>query len=126
MKGVIISLCIAAVIVAGSAAYTAHTKTVSRELGEINAGVMESLQNNDFDGAKEKIEQLTGYMERKRSILSATGNHEELDKMEMNISEMTGYTEGHQQTDAVSRCKVLAFLFEHFPKNYELKLGNIL
>ena len=126
MKGVIVSLFIAAAIVAGSAAYTSHTKKVSRELGEINAGVMESLEKCDYDGAAEKIEKLSGYLEEKRMVLSATGNHEELDKIEINISEMSGYTDGKQQIDAIAHCKVLDFLFEHLPKNYELKLGNIL
>ena len=126
MKGVIVSLCIAAAIVAGSAAYTSHTKKVSRELSEINAVVMESLENGDYDSAAEEIEKLGGYLEKKRAILSATGNHEELDKIEMNISEMSGYADGQQQTDAIAHCRVLDFLFEHLPKNYELKLGNIL
>ena len=126
MKGVIISLCIAAAIVAGSAAYTRHTRSVSEELGSINSAVMESLENGDYEGAAKKIDALNGYMEKKRTVLSATGNHEELDKIEINISEMSGYTEGRQKTDAIAHCMALDFLFKHLPKNYELKLGNIL
>lgn len=126
MKGVIISLCIAAAIVAGSAAYTHHTRSVSEELGSINSSIMESLKEGDYRGAAEKTDALNEYMEKKRNILSATGNHEELDKIEMNISEMSGYTNGQQQTDAIAHCMVLDFLFKHLPKNYELKLGNIL
>ena len=46
MKGVIASAVIAAVIVAGSVAYTNHIDKVSRELGEINDRVMAFL----YDG----------------------------------------------------------------------------
>lgn len=126
MKGVIISLCLAVAVVAGSIAYTKHMDTVSKELGEINNEVMTLLENDDFDGALGAIEKLTSYLDKKRTILAATGNHEEFDKIEMNISEMTGYTEGGHKTDALSNCKVLSFLFEHLPKNYEMKLENIL
>ena len=48
------------------------------------------------------------------------------DKIEMNISEVEGYINGGEQTDAVSHCRVLGFLFEHLPKNYKFKLENIL
>ncbi len=126
MKGLIISLCIASAIVTGSAVYANHTKSVSAELGKINASVMESLAENDFDGAAAKIDELKEYLDKKRTVLSATDNHEELDKIEMNIAQMSGFTEGGRQIDAAAHCKTLAFLFEHLPKNYELRLGNIL
>ena len=44
----------------------------------------------------------------------------------MNISEVEGYINGGEQTDAISHCRVLGFLFEHLPKNYKFKLENIL
>ena len=96
MKGVIASAVIAVVIVAGSVAYTNHIDKVSRDLGEINDRVMAFLYDEDFD------------------------------KIEMNISEVEGYINGGEQTDAVSHCRVLGFLFEHLPKNYKFKLENIL
>lgn len=126
MKGVIISVCIAAVIVAGSIAYTNHMESVSQELAEINERIMEYLEDMDYDEAHGETERLMEYLDKNRTILAATGNHEELDKIEMNISEMSGYINGKQQTDAISRCKVLDFLFEHLPKNYQMKLENIL
>lgn len=126
MKGVIISVFIAVCIVVGSVAYTSHIGKVSDELGKINDEIMVCLDSEDYEQAAEKIKQLTDYLDKKRTLLAATGNHEEFDKIEMNISEMLGYTDGEKQTDAISRCKVLSFLFEHLPKNYEMKLENIL
>lgn len=126
MKGVIISVFIAVCIIVGSVAYTSHIGKVSDELGKINDEIMVCLDSEDYEQAAEKIKQLTDYLDKKRTLLAATGNHEEFDKIEMNISEMSGYTDGEKQTDAISRCKVLSFLFEHLPKNYEMKLENIL
>ena len=116
MKGVIASAVIAAVIVAGRVAYTNHIDKVSRELGEINDRVMAFLYDGDYESAGDE----------NRTVLAATGNHEDFDKIEMNISEVEGYINGGEQTDAVSHCRVLGFLFEHLPKNYKFKLENIL
>ena len=126
MKGVIISVCIAVCIVAGSVVYTNHMGRVSEELGEINDEIMECLDREDYSAAGENIKKLTEYLDENRTVLAATGSHEELDNIEMNVSELAGYIEGEEQTDAQSRCKVLSFLFEHLPKNYEMKLENIL
>lgn len=58
MKGVIASAVIAAVIVAGSVAYTNHIDKVSRELGEINDRVMAYLYDGDYESAGDEIENL--------------------------------------------------------------------
>lgn len=126
MKSVVISVIIAVVIVAGSLLYTNNLEKVSGELSEINENISELLEAEDYAGASAEIEHLMFYLDRERSILAATGNHEELDKIEMNLSELSEYAKGEKQTDALSSCRVLGFLFEHLPLNYKLKLENIL
>ena len=80
-----------------------------------------------YESAGDEIEKLvTEFLTKNRTVLAATGNHEDFDKIEMNISEVEGYINGGEQTDAVSHCRVLGFLFEHLPKNYKFKLENIL
>ena len=124
MKGVIASAVIAVVIVAGSVAYTNHIDKVSRELGEINDRVMAFLYDGDYESAGDEIEKLVQYLDENRTVLAATGNHEDFDKIEMNISEVEGYINaGSKQTQFHI---VLGFLFEHLPKNYKFKLENIL
>lgn len=126
MKGVIISLCIAVVLVTGSIIYTNHIDNVSKELAQMNSRVAAALEDGDFGKARAETEKMEEYMEKKNTALAATGNHQELDNIEMNLSELSGYVDGGKQTDALARCNVLGFLFEHLPKNYKLKLENIL
>ncbi len=126
MKGVIISACIAVIIVAGSIAYTHHIENVSEEIGGINDKIMYYLDEENYEEAKRETYNLSQYLDSRRTALAATGNHEELDKIEMNISEMSGYIDGKKKADALSRCRVLDFLFDHLPNNYEMKLENIL
>lgn len=126
MRGVIVSAVIAVAIVAGSVLYSLGIRNISDELISINNGIMICLTDENYDGAKDELIRLIEYLERNSTMLATTGNHEEFNKIEINIYEMSGYINGKQKTDAISRCKVLDFLFNHIPKNYELKLENIL
>ncbi|MGN0148687.1 MAG: DUF4363 family protein [Clostridia bacterium] len=126
MRSVVISAVLAVVIIAGSLMYTNNLEKVSRELSYINEQVAECLERDDYTGAEAGVERLSAYLDRKRAMLDAIGNHEEMDKIEMNISELAEYTRGKQKADALSRNHVLDFLFEHLPLNYKLKFENIL
>ena len=126
MKSFITSLVIAAFIVAGSIAYGMHIDNVSSELVSINERITEALEADDFDKAGEITGEVKSYFAQKRVMLGATDNHEVLDKIEINIQELVSYVEGRQKTDALSRCRVLGYLYEHLPKNYKLKFENIL
>lgn len=126
MKGVVISACIAVIIITGSIAYTNHIENVSNDIGGINDKIMYYLEEENYEEAKRETYNLSQYLGSKRTILAAIGNHEELDKIDMNISEMSGYIDGKKKADALSCCRVLDFLFDHLPNNYEMKLENIL
>ena len=126
MKGVIISGVIAILILIGSIAYTNHIENVSEELSDINKVIIEAITAENYSKASSSAKELNDYLDSHRAILEATGNHEEIDKIEMNISELVEYIDGGEKTDALSNCRVLDFLFDHLPKNYEMKLENIL
>ncbi len=126
MKGVWISLCIAVLIVVGSMVSTKHINNVSEEMGRMNDVVMSYLAEENYYEAAVETKKLAQYLEKQRTILDATGNHDELNKIEMNVSEMAGYIDGEQGIDAVSKCRVLDFMFENLPRNYRIKMENIL
>ena len=110
MKGVIASAVIAAVIVAGSVAYTNHIDKVSRELGRLMTELWRICMTAIMKVPVMKSKNLVQYLDENSTVLAATGNHEDFDKIEMNISEVEGYINGGEQTDAVSHCRVLGFV----------------
>lgn len=126
MRSVIISTVIAVVMVTGSILYTNNLDNVSAELIKINEQIGESLKAEDFESANADIAKMRDYLEKKRSVLDATGNHTEMDNIEMNIFELLEYSKEGQKADALSKNRVLGFLFEHLPMNYKLKWENIL
>lgn len=126
MKSVVISVIIAAIVVAGSLVYTRSLENVSEELMSINEQVSKYIENEDYLSAESEIAHLKAYLNSRRAVLDAIGNHEEMDKIEMNLYELEEYSNGEKKTDALSKCRVLDFLFEHLPLNYKLKPENIL
>lgn len=126
MKSVIISIAIAALIVAGSLFYTKNLDKVSEELRGINGKISEYIEGGDYFAADAEIDRLVSRFNSRRAVLDMIGDHEETDKIEINLYELTEYSRGQKQTDALSRCRVLDFLFEHLPQNYRLKFENIL
>lgn len=126
MRSVVISILIAAAIVAGSIAYTNHLENLSEEFLQINKKITEYVDAEDYFNADSEIERLSVYLDKKRVVLDATGNHDEIDEIKMNLSELAEYSKGQKKTDALSKCHTLDILFEHLPMDYELKLENIL
>ena len=126
MKSFITSLVIAAFIVAGSIVYGMHIDKISSELVSINTRLTDAIEADNFVQAEEISDEVKSYFTKKRAMLGATDNHEVLDKIEINMQELFSYVEGRQKTDALSRCRVLGYLYEHLPKNYKLKFENIL
>ena len=126
MKSFITSLVIAAFIIAGSIAYGMHIDKISSELLTINTRLTDEVEADDFAGARETADEVQTYFNKKRAMLGATDNHETLDKIEINLQELFSYVEGGQKTDALSRCRVLGYLYEHLPRNYKLRFENIL
>lgn len=126
MKSVIAALTLILSVLIGGGVYTSSLVRVSNELSEMNAAVQSSLENNYMESAEHQIEQMRGYLEDKEEVLSAMGDHDELDEIKMNIAELEQYVKGKMKVDALAKSEVLEFLLEHMPENYRLKLRNVL
>ncbi|MCD8391195.1 MAG: DUF4363 family protein [Firmicutes bacterium] len=126
MKSVIVSACIAVLIVASSIACELHINTVSQKLLSINERVTQAVEDENYESAVYILNEISDYVNKKEDILSVTDNHEVVHNIEVNTWELYEFIEGGQKTDALSKCRVLSFLFEQLPENYKIKWNNIL
>lgn len=126
MKSFIVSIIIAAIVIAGSIMYTHRLETISDELIAINDTVTERIESENYGEADEKIRELDEYLEEQREMLATTGNHQELDNIQIYLAELKRFSADQMKTDALSRCQVLDFLFHHLPQDYRLRIENIL
>ena len=126
MKSFIISAVLAVIVIAGSMFYTYKIDKVSEKMSDINKQIISCLDKKNYEGASDKIYELKEFLDEKSTLMAAMGDHEDLDNIETNLSELEKYTEGKNRTDALSKCAVLSFLFKHLPESYHLRLENIL
>ena len=122
MKSFFTAIVIAAVIIVGSVFYTRELNEISENMMEHNNQIMNMIHNDDFESAVGQVQDV----EEKKISLSMIIDHSTLDKIESNLSELAGYVEGYAKTDALAKSRVLDILFEYLPKNYKLRLENIL
>ena len=69
---------------------------------------------------------MADYVDEKKLSLAIIMDHTDLDKIEMGIAELKGYIEGEIKTDALAKCNSLDVMIRHMPKNYKLKIENVL
>lgn len=126
MKSFLITLVLAAVMVMSGIFCSSYIDRVAGELSERNQTIAELIRHADYSAATEQAEMLSEEIEKKKIILAITLDHTELDKIETNLAELLSYSRDQQGYDAAAKCKTLSFLFQHLPKNYQLKWENIL
>lgn len=126
MKSVIVSTVIAVLIATAGIAYELHIEAVSEKLMSLNERVTQAVNDENYKTAEHILKEILEYVSRKEDILSITDNHEVVHNIEINSWELYEFIKGGQKADALSKCRILYFLFEELPENYKLKLDNIL
>lgn len=126
MKTFFVSISIGILVVAMSVFYTYRLEKVSDSLVSDNKELIEVLENDDFESAEKIAEKMEDYINKKKTVLAIFVNHEDLDKIEFAMAELRGYVECRIKADAISKCVSLDVLLRHMPKNYKLKVGNVL
>lgn len=126
MKSLIIAILIAATIIFGGIYATNKLSDVSVYLIDICEKTSELIENEDFEKAEELAEEMKKSIEENYNMFAISIDHNEVDKIEMNIDQMQIYIKEQQKADALAFGNVLLGLFEHLPKDYKLKLENIL
>lgn len=126
MKSFITTLVLAVIMVFGGILCSSYISQVAEELSEKNQEIEQLILSSDFSAAHSHAKSLSEYVDQKKIILAITLDHTELDKIETNLAELLSYSRDQQGYDAAAKCKTLSFLFQHLPKNYQLKWENIL
>ena len=126
MKTFITAMIIAAALVGGGIWFNNSIDAVADELMAECDEIGKLIDEGDFETAAEEISQMIDYVDKKKIVLASIINHENIDDIELCISELEGYTESKITAEARVRCKRLHHLLEHLPANYKVKPQNIL
>ncbi len=126
MRSVIVALVIIAISVGGSVIYTNHLENTANEMLLKNNIITINILNENYNDAEIEIKSLQKFVKEKRAVLDAVGNHQELDDIEGELAQLLAFTHEDDKKQALSKCYMLDFLIESLPRNFKLKLENIL
>lgn len=126
MKSFLSAMIIAILLVWGSGSYMSELESISMELYDVNSSAYDSIEAEDYQAAEADIDEIYSVLEKHHMFFAAMGNHTELDNIKTNLAELEVYTKSREKYDALSKCSVLSFLFEHLPANSRLRIENIL
>lgn len=126
MKSFITAMAIAVIIVGGGIVYNICIDRISEDFRERCEKITEEIQNGNYREAVRDAGDLSEYMDKKKTLLASIINHENIDDIEMCITELKEYAQNAEAAEAMVRCRKLEHLFEHLPANYSIKPQNIL
>ena len=126
MKTFITAMVITAALVGGGIWFNYSIDAVADELITECEEITELIDTGDFETAAKGIAEIKEYVDKKKIVLASIINHENIDEIELCISELEGYTESGILAEARVRCKKLQHLLKHLPANYKVKAQNIL
>lgn len=126
MKSFIIAMSIFAVLVISGIVFNFCLNGTSENLLKSCEEISDDIKKEQMKEAYDKSKELSEYIDGKKPLLSSILDHSNIDEIEKQISELMGFTEQNDVTDAVVSVKKLKHMFEHLPENYGVKFQNIL
>ncbi len=126
MKSLLIAVSIAVVIIFSGIYSTKKLEDMSIYLMDMCNRINEEIEAENFKKAEEYVNEIEAFVEENYTMFASTIDHNEVDKIDMNIDQMKVYIKENQKADALAFGNVLIGLFEHLPKDHKLKIENIL
>lgn len=127
MREIFICIIIVAIIISLDIVMQKYTKEstneIISELEKINEDIKtQSLQQKDL---KEKSIEIREKWQEKNSKLAYYIEHNELEKVETNITSMISYIETGEYNLALDKIETNIFILKHIKDKYQLSLDNI-
>lgn len=129
LKEIIIFITIVTTIVIGNGVTQKYTTESVDEmvnlLHNIKTEIFEKKENIDINNLESEIDQLKDKWEKRHEKLAFYIEHDELEKVETNLTGLKGEIEGEEYGEVMSRLDQSVFLLEHIEDKYKFNLQNI-
>ena len=126
MRSFITAVTISIIIVTTGVVLTAKIDTICTELSHGTQDIIKSLEDDNHAKALQITNEATKELKNNKLIMEATGNHEELMRIELAYLHTAEFIKKQQTGDALACLKEIKLLLTHLPGNLKVKLENIL
>lgn len=128
-KEIVVCIFIIALIIVGNIVTQNYTvdsvESISKQLTELKSDIFEEEDNIERDSVKDKIKQIEDNWESRHDKLAYYIEHDELEKVETNLTSLRSFIEANENSEAVSELDKTIFVLKHIEDKYAFNLQNI-
>ena len=129
LKEIIICITIVTTIVIGNSVTQKYTTESVDEmvnsLNSIRTEIFENKENIDINNLQDEIDNLKEKWEKRHEKLAFYIEHDELEKVETNITAMKSFVESAEYADSISELDKTVFVLKHIEDKYVFNLQNV-
>lgn len=128
-KETVICIIIVILIVIGNIVTQNYTidsvRELTNELTEVKSELSQNESDISKDNIKEKIKDVEDSWNSRHDKLAYFIEHDELEKVDTNITALKSFIETNEYTEAVSELDKSVFVLKHIEAKYDFSLENI-
>ncbi len=128
-KEIIVCIFIIVLITVGNVVtqnYTVESvESLADQLSDLKSDIFKEEENIERDSIKDKIKQIEDNWESRYDKLAYYIEHDELEKVETNLTSLRSFIEANENSEAVSELDKSVFVLKHIEDKYAFNLQNI-
>ena len=128
-KEIIVCIFIIVLITVGNVVtqnYTVESvESLADQLSDLKSDIFKEEENIERDSIKDKIKQIEDNWESRYDKLAYYIEHDELEKVETNLTSLRSFIEANENSEAVSELDKSVFVLKHIEEKYAFNLQNI-
>ncbi len=128
-KEVIVCIFIIVLIIVGNVVTQNYTvksvESLADQLSDLKSDIFKEEENIERDSIKDKIKQIEDNWESRHDKLAYYIEHDELEKVETNLTSLRSFIEANENSEAVSELDKSVFVLKHIEDKYAFNLQNI-
>ena len=128
-KEVIVCIFIIVLIIVGNVVTQNYTvksvESLADQLSDLKSDIFKEEENIERDSIKDKIRQIEDNWESRHDKLAYYIEHDELEKVETNLTSLRSFIEANENSEAVSELDKSDFVLKHIEDKYAFNLQNI-
>lgn len=128
-KEIIVCIFIIVLITVGNVVtqnYTVESvESLADQLSDLKSDIFKEEENIERDSIKDKIKQIEDNWESRYDKLAYYIEHDELEKVETNLTSLRSFIEANENSEAISELDKSVFVLKHIEDKYAFNLQNI-
>lgn len=127
-KEIFICILILSMIFVGNYITQSYTLKSVNEISSNLVEIKDEMQKENIESKKvnDKIEEMSNNLERRHDKLSYYIEHNEIEKLETELTSLKSYVEVEQYDEAINEIDRALFLLNHIKDKYEFNMKTVL